>query len=100
MGKSAQPDVVESSFYELQDVIGSRQELACSPTMRAFSVDGAVSKRVTSRLQDKDDGEEFLDSHFPHWTLRSTKLRDVFLDHLTCVRTQSVGSPEVKINRW
>ena len=60
LGKSAQPDVVESSFYELQDVIGSRQELACSPTMRAFSVDGAVSKRVTSRLQDKDDGEEVM----------------------------------------
>lgn len=58
LGKSAQPDVVESSFYELRDVLGSRQELACSPTMSPLTVDGAVSKRVISRLQDKDDGEE------------------------------------------
>ena len=58
LGKIVRPDVVESSFYELRDVLGSRQELACSPTMSASSVDAAVAKRVTSRLQDEDDDEE------------------------------------------
>jgi len=51
LGNSDRHDVVESSFYELRDVLGSRQELACSPKMRASSV-GA------ERLQDEDDGEE------------------------------------------
>lgn len=57
-GKIARPDVVESSFYELRDALGSRQELACSPTMSALSVYAAVAKRATSRLQDADDSED------------------------------------------
>ena len=58
LGKSIRPDVVESSFYELRDVLGSRQELACSPTMSALTLDAEMAKRVTGRLQDEDDGEE------------------------------------------
>ena len=49
LGMNARHDVVESSFYESRDVLGSRQELACSPTTSALSV-GA------ERLQDEDDG--------------------------------------------
>ena len=59
LGKSVRPDPVESSFYELRDVLGSRrQELACSPTMSALSIDAEMAKRVTSRLQDEDEREE------------------------------------------
>ena len=59
LGKSVRPEVVESSFYELRDVLdGRRQELICSPTMSALSVDAEMAKRVTSRTQDEDDSEE------------------------------------------
>jgi hypothetical protein len=58
LGKSFRHEV-ESSFYELRDVLGSRrQELAYSPTMSVLSVDAEMARRVTSRTQDEDDSEE------------------------------------------
>jgi hypothetical protein len=58
LGKSARLDRVESSYHELRDVLGSkRQDLACSPTMNALSVDAEMAKRVTDRLQDENDYE-------------------------------------------
>ena len=54
LGNSVRPDV-----YEFRDVLGSRrQELACSPTMSALSVDAGITTRMTRRLQDEEDGEE------------------------------------------
>jgi hypothetical protein len=63
LGKSVRPDVVESSFYELGDILGSRrQELSCSSMMSTLSVE-----RVTSRTQNEDDGggayEEIIQLH-------------------------------------
>ena len=61
LGKSARPDVVESSFHELRDVLGSRrQESAYSPTMNStLSVDAEMARRVTSRTQDEEDHEVY-----------------------------------------
>lgn len=52
--------MVESNFYELQDVLGGRRQvLASSPTMSALSVDAEMGKRVDERLQDEGDGEVY-----------------------------------------
>ena len=61
LGKSARPDLVESSFHGLRDVLGSkRQESACSPTMNStLSVDAEMARRVTSRTQDEEDCEVY-----------------------------------------
>jgi len=59
LGKSVRSDVVESNYYELRDVLGSRrQELAQTPTTSALSLDAEMAKRVTSRTQQGEDDIE------------------------------------------